>query len=69
MLDKKFLDTKYPINDSPGDKLENLFKEFEYALFGLFPPEESESENLDIAQGAKDIEDMPPLETEKKAGK
>ena len=56
-------------------KLEKLFDDFEYALFGIFEPrvdnEDLESEKRDIAAGGYDADKaipMPPLQYEKPIG-
>ena len=41
--DKEYLDEKNLVIDSKGEKLKKLFQDFEYALFGVFPPVSDEN--------------------------
>ena len=41
--DKEHLDKKNLVSDSKGKKLKKLFQDFEYALFGVFPPVSDEN--------------------------
>ena len=36
--DKEYLDKKNLVSGRKGEKLKKLFQDFEYALFGVFPP-------------------------------
>ena len=46
--DKEYLDEKNLVIDSKGEKLKKLFQDFEYALFGVFPPVSDENKKQGV---------------------